>query len=162
MIYSKTCQYAIRALQYLALLENGRSATIMEVNAQAGVPQAYAAKIFQCLSRAKIVASKSGPKGGYSLRVDAKKLTLLQVVTALDNISESPLSNCVMGQTECNDKNPCCLHGVWVKAASQMKQKLSKETIADTCKSKKRSYRNENGRTVLSKGMQKVFGYSTS
>lgn len=162
MIYSKTCQYAIRALNYLASLEDKRPATIMEVNAKTGVPQAYVAKIFQCLSHSRIVASKSGPNGGYFLRVDPNKLTLLQIINALDDISESPLSNCVMGQTECNDKSPCCLHTIWAKARSRMNKRLAKETILDTGQSKKRTYRNQNGRTVLSKRMQKVFGYSTS
>lgn len=163
MIYSKTCQYAIRALNYLASLEDKRPATIMEVNAETGVPQAYVAKIFQCLSRSKIVGSKSGPSGGYFLKVDPNKLMLLQVIDALDDISESPLSNCVMGQAECNDKNPCCLHTIWAKARNRMKKRLAKETILDIGRSKKRAYyRDQNGRAVLSKRMQKVFGYSTS
>ena len=162
MIYSKTCEYAIRALSYLAAKKSKMPATIREVHAETDVPQAYVAKIFQCLSHSKIVDSKSGPNGGYFLKVDPDKLTLLQIINALDDISESPLSNCVMGQTECNDKNPCCLHPIWAKARKQMSGKLAKETILNAGKSKKRVYRNQNGRTVLSKHMQRVFGYSTS
>ncbi len=159
MLYSKTSQYAIRALNYLASLEGARPATIMEVNAKTGVPQAYVAKIFQCLCKAKIVASKSGPHGGYALRMDPKKLTLLHIIKSLDDISESPLSNCVMGQAECNDKNPCCLHGAWVKARGEMNRILSKETISDTCKLTKRVYKRSARQSTLSKSMQKVFGY---
>jgi len=162
LIYSKTCQYAIRALNYLATLETKKPATVGEVHAKTGVPQAYVAKIFQCLTRAKIVASKSGPNGGYALRVDPAKLTLLRVVDALDDVSESPLSNCVMGQAECSDRNPCCLHTVWVKAAAEMKKKLAKVTILEAGKATARAYRSETGRTVLSRRMQKVFGYGTA
>ncbi len=162
MIYSKTCQYAIRALNHLASLEDRRPVTIMEVNAKTGVPQAYLAKIFQCLSHSKIVGSRSGPKGGYFLRVDPNKLTLLRVIRALDDISESPLSNCVMGQAQCHDKNPCCLHDIWAKARKQIKARLAKETIVDVGKSRRRTYRNDRRKSGLSKQMQKVFGYHTS
>lgn len=162
MIFSRTAHYAIRALSYLASLEKNRPATIMEVHDKTDVPQAYIAKIFQCLIHAKIVNSKSGPRGGYLLKVDPANLTLLQVINALDDVSESPLSNCVMGQAECSDKNPCCLHTEWVKASGEISKKLAKETILGVMDVKKGAYRTQKKRSVLSKGMQKVFGYSTT
>ena len=134
----------------------------MEVHDKTDVPQAYVAKIFQCLIHAKILSSKSGPNGGYLLRVDPGKLTLLQVINSLDNVSESPLHNCVMGQAECNDKNPCCLHLEWVRASAEMSKKLAKKTILNVIDIKKSAYQTQKKRSVLSKGMQKVFGYSTA
>ena len=162
MIYSKTCQYAIRALGYLASLEGRRPATVMEVNAKTDVPPAYLAKIFQCLIKARILTSKSGPRGGYILKVNAARLTLLRVIKALDDAAESPLSNCVMGQTQCNDKNPCCLHGVWTKARGQISKTLARETISTAFGNKKGIYPRKNNRVILSRGMQKIFGYGTT
>lgn len=159
MLYSKTTEYAIRALSYLASKEDKAPATIMEVNKETGVPQAYIAKIFQCLVRAGILESRSGPGGGYYLRVDAAKLTVLRIMQAVDDVSESPLSNCMMGQAQCNDKNPCSVHHIWKKARQEMYEKLAVETILDVVKMKNGSYWNKKKRVVLSKRMQGVFGY---
>ena len=56
------------------------------------------------------------------------------VVQALDDLSKSPFSNCVMGLDKCNDKNPCPLHPVWVAAKDQMLSQLSTSTIPDIVK----------------------------
>ena len=132
---------------------------LAEVNAKTGVPQAYLAKVFQCLVRTGILGSKSGPNGGYFLRVKPAELTLLRVINALDDFSESAFSKCVMGQSECGDKNPCSLHHIWARSRSQMVQKLEKETIADISRMKKMTFGDKKKRAVLSKRMQKVFGY---
>ena len=162
MIYSKTCEYAIRALGYLASRADKTPATTAEVSAEAGVPQAYVAKIFQCLVRAQILDSKSGPGGGYFFRVEPSKLTLLGVIRALDDLSQSPLTKCVMGQTKCNDKDPCPLHDIWAKAKEEMNQRLGKETILDVASNRNVAYWNKKRRVMLSRRMQNVFGYSVS
>ena len=162
MIYSKTSEYAIRTLGYLASRAKKAPATIMEFNNHTGVPQAYLSKIFQCLVRAGILGSKSGPRGGYFLRVNPTQLTLLRVINALDDFSESAFSKCVMGRSECGDKNPCSLHHIWAKSREEMHRKLRQETIADISRMKKGTFINKKRRVVLSKRMQNIFGYETS
>lgn len=158
MIYSKTSQYAIRALCYLTT-KNGGFATISEVGKATGIPPSYVAKVFQCLVRSGILKSQSGPGGGFSLGVDASKLTLLRIVQAVDEPSESPLKNCVMGQAECNDKNPCSLHPIWKKAREAMCRRLAMDSILDVARMKDRACWNKKKRVLLSKRMQSVFGY---
>lgn len=159
MIYSKTTEYAIRALSYLASKEDKTPATIMEVHKETALPQAYVAKIFQCLVHAGILESKSGPGGGYYLRVEAAKLTILRIMRAVDDRLESPLSNCVMGQAECDNKNPCSLHDIWTKARDEMTRRLEKETVLDIAKMRSGCFWNKKKRMVLSRRMQDVFGY---
>jgi Rrf2 family protein len=157
MIYSKTCEYAIRALIYFADHPEISSATVKEVSKDSGVPATYVAKIFQCLVKSRILCSQRGPTGGYSLLIPASKLTLLKIVRSLDDLANSPFSNCVMGLDKCNDKNPCPLHPIWVKAKDQMLEKLDSSTIADMAVLGNRFRFGKQRRYVLSKTMRNIF-----
>lgn len=157
MIYSKTCEYAIRSLIYFADHAEASLATVKDVSKDSGVPAAYVAKIFQCLAKSRILSSQRGPAGGYSLLIPATRLTLLKVVRSLDDLSKSPFSNCVMGFDKCNDKNPCPLHPIWAKAKDQMLEKLHSSTIADMAVLGDRFRLGKQRRYVLSKRMRNIF-----
>lgn len=98
-----------------------------------------------------------GLRGGYSLRVEPSKLTLIKVIRALDDLEKSPFSNCIMGLHECNDRNPCPLHHIWMGAKEQMLKKLTKQTVSDIhgLVDKFECGRCERG--VLSQGMRDMF-----
>lgn len=162
MIYSITCEYAIRALAWLSRRPKGSLSAIARVHRETGVPRAYVAKVFQGLGRAGVVGSRSGPNGGYFLKKDPKKLTLLDVVRIMDDPARSPLSNCVMGRSDCSDRNPCCLHDDWAKAREAIFRRLSSQTVADAYEPRKIKYRNHKQEGVLSGRMQSVFGYQRS
>ncbi len=70
MIYSKTCEYAIRALAYMADHRDEEMCMIPRISEDTGVPQAYIAKIFQGLVRHGILSSRRGPAGGFSFSRD--------------------------------------------------------------------------------------------
>lgn len=157
MIYSKTSEYAIRSLTYFADRPEKELATVKTVSRETGVPQAYVAKIFQCLAQGKILDSQRGPSGGYSLLVAPTKLTILRVVEAMDDLSKSSFANCVMGLDKCNDKNACPLHDVWKKAKDQMMEKLASSTIADVAKLGRKFRAGKHQRLVLSDNMRSLF-----
>ncbi len=157
MVYSKTCEYAIRSLIYFADHPEITSATVKDVSKGSGVPASYVAKIFQCLAKTRILGSQRGPTGGYFLLVPASRLTLLKVVQSLDDLSKSPFSNCVMGFDKCNDKNPCPLHPIWTKAKDQMLEKLHSSTIADMAVLGDRYRLGRQRRYTLSKRMRNIF-----
>lgn len=131
MIYSKTCEYAIRSLVYFTRYEGKAFVTAREVSRSTKVPPAYVAKIFQCLAKSGILGSVRGPKGGYSLLVPPARLSILKVMPAVDDSAKSPFSNCVMGLRRCSDRNPCPLHECWTRAKDRMLQTLATSTILD-------------------------------
>jgi Rrf2 family protein len=157
VIYSKTCEYAIRSLIFFAEHPEKKSATVKEVSKETGVPQAYVAKIFQCLVRSRILYSQRGSRGGYAPFIPASKLTLLKVVESLDDVSKSPFSNCIMGLQKCNNINPCPLHDIWAKAKEQMMKKLSSSTILDVSKLGDKFRQGKQRRHFLSKHMRSIF-----
>lgn len=157
MIYSKTSEYAIRALIYFADYPKEKGATVKQVSKDSGIPSSYVAKIFQCLVHADILKSRRGARGGYQLAQSPSRLTLLRVIESLDDRSQSPFSQCCMGFEKCEDRTPCPLHDVWADAKEKMRDRLSKKTIADLAGLGKSFKGGKRRRTILSKGMRSIF-----
>ena len=157
MIYSKTCEYAIRSLIFFADHPEKDCVTVKAVSHGTRVPQSYVAKIFQCLAQCGILQSQRGPSGGYSLLVHPSKLTLLKIVQALDDLSKSSFTHCVMGFDKCDDKNPCPLHPVWKEAKEKILEELASSTILDMAKLGRHFRDGKHRRLVLSSGMRGIF-----
>jgi len=160
MIYSKTCEYAIRSLIYFVFHPDRKIATVAEVSKESGVSPTYVAKIFQCLAQSRILKSRRGPAGGYSLSVPASELTILRIVKVLDDLSRSSFSNCIMGFDKCNEKKPCLLHPIWMKAKDQILEKLAHSTLLDVAAVGDRFRTGRQRRFTLSKRMREIFSVS--
>ncbi|MFN0118810.1 MAG: RrF2 family transcriptional regulator [Elusimicrobiota bacterium] len=130
---------------------------IRAIGKSAKVPPAYLAKIFQALVRAGIVTSHRGPHGGFLLKKDPRKISLLDVVNAVDDETNSPLSRCIMGLDICADKNACVLHDIWVTAAARMKQQLEKVSVRDLKGFNQQLRPFAKSRRVLSASLRSVF-----
>jgi len=111
MIFSRTSQYAIQALIYLATQPNGRRMLNREIAHNLGVPSAYLAKILQNLSREKLLHSSRGRHGGFSLRPGAEKTSLLDIVLLTEGARVD--RECLLGLKVCNDETACPLHRKW-------------------------------------------------
>lgn len=90
---SKTAEYALRAIASLAQdPEVALSADTLA--ARTKVPRRYLHKVLQDMVLAKLVHSRSGPGGGYSLLVDPNHISFLDVVNVvapLERIRHCPL-----------------------------------------------------------------------
>ncbi len=157
MIYSKTCEYAIRALAFAAQKGPSASVTVDEVSRATRAPKAYVAKIFQGLVKEKILSSRRGPKGGFSLAIAPSKLTVLRVVEAVEDPSQSFFSGCLMGLKACGDHSPCSLHSIWSGTKGKMVKKLSRCTLSDRVKIGGKFKADKGRRFTLYKKMRDVF-----
>jgi Rrf2 family protein len=84
MKLSRASTYALHALEYLAA--HGQDAKVASHHiAQArGIPERYLLKVLGPLVSAQVLRSLKGPNGGYRLARPASKITMLEVVEAVD------------------------------------------------------------------------------
>jgi DNA-binding IscR family transcriptional regulator len=61
MIYSRSVEYAIRALVHMAQVPNGQYAMVKNIAAQEEMPLHFLAKILQQLARAGLLRSSKDP-----------------------------------------------------------------------------------------------------
>jgi len=132
MIYSRTSEYAIRAFVRLAQLPDGKYAMVKEIAAEEVIPAHFLAKILQQLARQGLLRSSKGPTGGFALRVPADEIRMVDIVEALDGLTE--YQRCASGLTECSDEMPCALHDSWKALRSRIMDYLERNTIADLAK----------------------------
>lgn len=81
-MFSLTQEYALRAMAQLAR-ETG-PATTANIAATINAPSAYLTKVMQHMVRAGLVKSRRGVNGGVSLAKPANRITLLDVIDAVD------------------------------------------------------------------------------
>ncbi len=122
---SQTSEYALRAIVYLA--DNPTQAHTAETIAQGTkVPVGYLAKVLQMLSRAKLVSSQRGLRGGFTLLKDAKTLTVLDVVQAIEPVAR--IHTCPLNIGE-HGPNLCPLHRHMDAAMAVIEQRFKDLTI---------------------------------
>ena len=88
-MFSKACEYGIRAIVYIALqsLENKR-ASLKEIAQKIDSPEAFTAKILQQLAKNQIIVSVKGSTGGFEIARDKMDEVKLQhIVQAIDGDS---------------------------------------------------------------------------
>src|SRR5262245_55651805 len=104
-MFSQTVEYALRAMIHLAGL-NGVATTSQSIALRTSVPPGYLSKVLRDLVVARLVASYRGPGGGFMLARDPARITILDVVNAVDPIQR--IHHCPAGNPEHADL--CALH----------------------------------------------------
>lgn len=130
-MFSKTCEYAIKASIYIASqsLENKRVG-IKEIAQEIASPEAFTAKILQVLSKNHIVDSIKGPNGGFEIQATKMRTTLLaQIVKAVDG--DNIFISCGLGLKNCSAKNPCPLHNQFAKIRNDITILLESTNLED-------------------------------
>jgi len=110
MIFSKACEYAIRATIYVALQSmKNRRTNLKDISSEIRSPEAYTAKILQDLARNNIIRSVKGSMGGFEIDTKRMNRIMLQdIVAAIDGPFNEKI--CVLGLKACSQKNPCPVH----------------------------------------------------
>jgi Rrf2 family protein len=83
----ESTEWLLHSATTLALLEPGRTASAAQLAEHYDVPAAYLAKQLQALVRAGVLVATTGPRGGFRLARPAEKITLLDIVEAVDGSS---------------------------------------------------------------------------
>jgi Rrf2 family protein len=130
-------EWAVHCCTVLAALPEGVALPAARLAEFHGVPPAYLAKHLQALSRAGIVTSVAGPKGGYRLARPASAISVWDVVAAVEG--DEPAFVC----TEIRRRGPsglddpkayaraCGIARVMARAEQAWRSELKATSIAD-------------------------------
>ena len=127
-MFSQTIEYALRAAVYLASQAQPFSSTTEKIAEHTHVPPAYLSKVLQALTRAGIVRSQRGMGGGMSLAKAPDKLTILEVVNAVDPIQR--IQTCPLGLAA-HGVRLCPLHKRMDNALATVEDAFRQTTLAE-------------------------------
>lgn len=135
MKLSDGVEQAIHCVAMLAGLSEGGVLSAAALAQFHGVSTSYLLKHMQALSGAGLVSTVPGPKGGYRLAKAAAKITLLDIVLAVEG--PAPAFRCAeIRQRGPNPlpgryfTKPCGINAAMLKAEKAYRAELAKVTIA--------------------------------
>ena len=137
MKISRKSDYALRAIVHIATHVEKDRCSINTIAESERIPRDFLAKILKELAHTEILKSYQGVHGGYQLARSAAKISVLDVIEAMDG--PLGLNLCVQGEhgCDCEEKDKCPMYPFWVKAQKQVRSLLKNQTMAKFTKRKK-------------------------
>lgn len=126
--------YGIRSVLYLARQPYKKISFVTEISEDYKIPRSFLAKILQKLVKAKIVRSYRGVKGGFSLARQAKDISVLDVLEAIEG--KLAMNICLADKKKCDFSRNCPIHSVWASVQSKVVEVLRKSNFEDLSRHK--------------------------
>ena len=126
---SKETDYGIVVLAYFASAQEGLKQNAREVAMESQLPLPMVRKILKILAREGLLVSQRGAKGGYSLLRRGERISIAEIVTAM----EGPLAmtECIEAPGECRHEPVCGVRTSWQKINEVVFQALNNMTLSD-------------------------------
>ncbi len=128
MKFSSKGDYGLALMVGLAKNAGQASLSLRQLAEAERVPYAYAEQIVAQLKRAKLLASTRGSRGGYRLSRPANRITVGEIVRALEDDSLLP---CQSDSKTCPREAYCSTHDVWSKIQSSLHTTMDRIRLRD-------------------------------
>jgi Rrf2 family transcriptional regulator, nitric oxide-sensitive transcriptional repressor len=126
--FTRRTDYAVRAA--LELARSSGLATHPGVAAATGAPPSVMKQALADLARAGVAVAVRGRSGGYRLARDPASLTMLELITSLEQLGDDE-PRCVLHSGVCRAHSPCPFHHTIAAARAAFMDALSRDTLAD-------------------------------
>jgi len=125
-------RYGLRALLEIAVQPQQKPVTIRDISEKQQMSVTYLEQILHRLKKAGLVRSIRGAKGGYVLARNGEKITVSQIISALDGpISISHCDLPKMREKSCIGPSACVSRILWKKLEDLIEGVLSSVTLDD-------------------------------
>jgi Rrf2 family transcriptional regulator, iron-sulfur cluster assembly transcription factor len=121
--------YAIRAMLALGRSADNSRLSVRTIAAENAIPVAFLPQVMRDLVAAGLIQGVAGRAGGYRLARPAPRISVLEIVEAIEG--DSRRSKCVLRGGPCGRDGRCEAHDVFFAAQSAMLDRLRSATLAD-------------------------------
>lgn len=125
---SEAANLGIHAASYLASHPDETPVSTIRVAQALKVSKAHLSKVGQRMTRAGLLNSVRGPRGGFSLARNPESITLLEIFEAMDG----PLAkaHCLLGHETC-DRSQCVFGSIVADVCTHVVNYFTNTTLAD-------------------------------
>ena len=127
MRVSRSTGYALLAVGYIAKNRGKGVVLSQSVSKEYDIPLEYLLKILQQLVRANVLRSKRGPRGGFSLAKPTNKITMLEIIEAVDGPLTGELN---LSEQTGRDRYSAKAEQTYNKAISQARSVFQKAKLS--------------------------------
>ena len=131
MQFTKAEEYGMFGVLYLADADRSKVIPLSEISQAQDIPEKFLAKIFQSLSKAGIVRSHRGVRGGFTLAKSPEQISMKEVLETIQGPYH--LMKCTESIAACDraDIEFCALREVLVIAEQKLVSVFEHYTLAD-------------------------------
>jgi len=105
-------RFAVTAMLDLAMQHSSDPVTLAEISQRQKISLSYLEQLFGKMRRRALVNSVRGPGGGYRLAKDMGRVSVADIIIAVDEPIDSTRCG---GKEDCNDGEKCITHDLWEK-----------------------------------------------
>jgi len=134
MRISRSTGYALLAAGYIAKHQREKTVLSQDISKEYDIPLEYLLKILQQMVRANVLRSKRGPRGGFSLAKPPNKITMLQIIEAVEGPMTSQLN---LAEQTRGEKFSVRAEQTYEKAIAQARNIFAKAKLSSLVQSKK-------------------------
>ena len=134
-VIRRNTDYAVRMMVHLAGVATDRTASTKEISNEQDISYVLACKLMQKLHKAKLVESKMGAKGGFRLSRDPSKITLLEMIAAIQG--PVTLNRCLLALDACKRQRECTVSAKLVELQKSMDTFLAGVTLDELAQNRK-------------------------
>ena len=133
-VLRRNTDYALRAVVSLAESFGDGALSTKELSKMGEIPYPLACKLLQKLQKKRLVKSSMGPNGGFRLSRDPSKITVLQVISAIQGPIR--LNRCLLGVDECPRQPKCPISRKLAGLQKHIDDYLGGITLSDLAQSR--------------------------
>jgi Rrf2 family protein len=128
-VLRRNTDYALRAMVNLASHYGNEPVSTRKIATEEDISYQLACKLMQRLQKAKLVKSCMGANGGFTLKKEPSKISLLDVI----NTIQGPISlnRCLLGLNACSRQKGCLVRTKLVGLQDSINQHLSNIKLGD-------------------------------
>jgi len=127
MQITRATDYAVRVMIHLSTLPAGSTLQQAALAGATDVPRNFLSKVLQRLVHSGLVRSQRGSGGGFALAVNSNRVSLLDVVQAIEGPIR--LNQCLIEGPSCDRKSWCPAHEVWADTQEAVVKILGAATM---------------------------------
>jgi len=132
-VLRRNTDYALRSMLNLAKHYEDEVLSTKAIADEEQISYQFACKILQKLHDAKLVESRMGPRGGFRLSLDPSKITVLQIIEAVQG--PVSLSKCLVGAHVCPLQTSCPVRVKLEELQESMNSYLGSITLKELVRS---------------------------
>ena len=121
-------RFAVTAMIDLALRGGQGPVTLAGISERQKISLSYLEQLFGKLRRYSLVDSVRGPGGGYCLARPGSKITVADIVRAVDEQLDATQCG---GKENCRDEERCMTHELWTTLNAKMYEYLTSVTLSE-------------------------------
>ncbi len=119
-------RFAVTAMVDLAMRGGNGPVTLASISERQKVSLSYLEQLFGKLRKHEVVGSVRGPGGGYCLARPANKISISDIIVAVDESLDA--SQC-HGMANCHDDKQCITHDLWMGLNGTISSYLKSVTL---------------------------------